>query len=91
MTELQILAQQKYNKIVMGNGSDIRQLRLYNVRDLLEKETLTEADILLLQHFLTATRQEIDNTAYVASTAVYPMSWGHKTTVLTRKIGKSTK
>lgn len=91
MTELQILAQQKYNKIMMGNGSETRGLRLYNVRDLLEKQTLTEADILLLQHFINATRQEIDNTAYVANTAVYPMSWGHKTTVLTRKNSKSTK
>ena len=91
MTELQILAQQKYNKIMMGNGSETRGLRLFNVRAILEKQTLTEADTLLLQHFLTATRQEIDNTAYVANTAVYPMSWGHKTTVLTRKIGKSTK
>jgi len=91
MTELQIQAQKKLNKILMGNGGDIRQLRLYNVRAILEKQTLTEADILLLQHFINATRQEIDNTAYVANTAVYPMSWGHKTTVLTRKISKSTK
>jgi hypothetical protein len=91
MTELQQEAQKKYNIIMKGNGGDYRQLRLYNVRDLLDKKHLTENDILVLQHFINATRQEIDRTAYVANTAVYPMSWGHKTTVLARKNTKSTK
>lgn len=91
MTELQLQAQKKYNKIMIGNGAELRAMRLYNVRAILEKENLTEADTLLLQQFLNATRAEIDRTAYVANTAVYPMSWGHKTTVLARKNTKSTK
>ncbi len=91
MTELQQQAQQKYNKIVMGNSSEHRILRLYNVRAILDKEQLSEDDIIMLQQFVMATREEIENTAYVANTAVYPMSWGHKTTVLTRKNTKSTK
>lgn len=85
MTELQIQAQKKLNKILMGNGSEQRCLRLYNVRAILEKHTLTEDDALLLQHFVNATREEIDNTAYVANTAVYPTSWGHNTVRLTVK------
>ena len=90
-TELQITAQKKYNKIMMGNGSDTKFMRLYNVRAILDKQNLTEADVLLLQHFINATRQEIDRTAYVANTAVYPTSWGHTTTDLTRKITKNAK
>ena len=85
MTPLQIEAQKKYSNILMGNGSDYRFLRLYNVRAILEKEHLTEEDILLLQQFVNASRKEIEQTAYVANTAVYPSSWGHTTTVLTRK------
>jgi spore germination protein YaaH len=90
-TELQTLAQKKYNKVMMGNGSDIKLMRLYNVRAILDKENLTEADILMLQHFVNATRQEIDRTAYVANTAVYPSSWGHATTDLRLKITKNAK
>lgn len=86
MTPLQIEAQKKYGNILMGNGSEYRFLRLYNVRAILEKEHLTEEDILLLQQFVNASRKEIEQTAYVANTAVYPSSWGHTTTVLTRKL-----
>ena len=88
MTELQIQAQKKYNKILMGNGSEYRTLRLYNVRAILDKQNLNENDILLLEQFLMATRDELDNTAYVANTAIYPASWGHTTTVLKRKTAK---
>ena len=88
MTDLQIQAQKKLNKILMGNGGEYRQLRLYNIRDLLDKEHLTQADTLVLEHFLISDKATIDNTAYVANTAVYPMSWGHYTTVLTRKTAK---
>ena len=88
MTPLQIQALQKYNKIMIGNGGDRRSLKLYNIRVILDKENLTEKDILMLQHFVNATRHEIDSTAYVANTAVYPASWGHTTTVLSRKSAK---
>lgn len=91
MTPLQIQAQQKYNKIMMGNGHESRNLKLYNVRVILEKPDLTEDDTLLLQQFVNATRQEIDNTTYVANTAVYPSSWGHTTTNLRLKITKNAK
>jgi hypothetical protein len=91
MTTLQTLAQKKYNKIMMGNGNDARSVRLYNVRIILEKEHLTEDDTLLLQQFVNATRKEIDNTTYIANTAVYPSSWGYTTTVLTHKITKNAK
>jgi hypothetical protein len=91
MTTLQTLAQQKYNKIMMGNGNDARSVRLYNVRIILEKEHLTEDDTLLLQQFVNATRKEIEHTSYVANTAVYPSSWGHTTTDLRLKITKNTK
>ena len=84
-SELQDIAQKKYNKIMMGNGSDTKFMRLYNVRAILDKEHLTEEDVLMLQQFVNATRQEIDKTAYVANTAVYPSSWGHTTTVLQKK------
>jgi hypothetical protein len=89
MTELQILAQKKYNKIVMGNCSDQRQLRLYNVRAILDKEQLTEDDIIMLQQFLMATREQIEKTAYVANTAIYPTSWGSTTHRLTVKTAKN--
>jgi hypothetical protein len=91
MTTLQTQAQKKYNKIMMGNGNDARSVRLYNVRIILEKEHLTEDDTLLLQQFVNASRKEIDNTTYIANTAVYPSSWGHATTVLTHKITKNAK
>ena len=90
-TALQELAQKKYNRIMMGNGSDAKFMRLFNVRAILDKDHLTEEDILLLQHFINATRQEIDRTAYVANTAVYPSSWGHTTTDLRLKITKNAK
>ena len=83
--ELQLAAQKKFNRIMMGNGADGKFMRLFNVRAILDKEDLTEDDILLLQHFVNATRQEIDSTTYVANTAVYPSSWGHTTTVLSKK------
>jgi hypothetical protein len=88
MTLLQIQAQQKYNKIMMGNGSESRNLRLYNVRVILEKPNLTEDDIIMLQQFVDAPREQIDKTSYVANTAIYPSSWGHKTTVLKQKNAK---
>lgn len=89
MTELQILAQKKYNKIVMGNGSDLRNLKLFNVRAILDKANLTEDDVLLLQQFVDASREQIDKTAYVANAAVYPTSWNHKTVRLTVKTTKN--
>ena len=85
MTELQELAQQKYNKIVMGNGAETRILKLYNIHNLLAKESLTEQDVDQLQHFVGATRAELERTAYVANTVISPMSWGHVTQVLKRK------
>ncbi len=85
MTPLQTAAQQKYNKLMMGNGHDSRMVKLYNIRVILEKPNLTEDDILVLTHFINATRKEIDSTTYVANTAVYPSSWGHTTTVLSKK------
>jgi hypothetical protein len=85
MKQIQIDATKKLNKILMGNGGDYRSLKLYNIRDLLNKEQLTEDDVLVLQHFLMADKQTIENTAYVANTAVYPASWGHSVTVLKRK------
>jgi hypothetical protein len=91
MTPLQTQAQQKYNKIMMGNGSDHRSLKLYNIRVILEKEHLTEDDIIMLQQFVDASRKQIDKTSYVANTAVYPSSWGHTTTVLTQKNTKTAK
>lgn len=91
MTELQKLALQKYNKIMMGNGSDWRMIKLFNIQQLFEKQDLTEDDIIMLQQFLSASRREIEHTSYVANTAVYPSSWGHKTTVLTHKITKNAK
>jgi len=90
-TELQTTAQKKYNKLLMGNNSDSRIIKLYNVRAILDKLHLTEEDVLMLQQFVNATRQEIEKTAYVANTAVYPTSWGHTTTVLTHKITKNAK
>lgn len=83
--ELKAAAQKKYGRVIMGNGSEERSLRLYNVRVILDKAELTEADILLLQHFVNATRKELEQTSYVANTAVYPTSWGHSTTVLSKK------
>ena len=85
MTELQTLAQIKLSKIIMGNGSEYRTVRLYNIQDLLHKATLTPQDELVLQHFLNSDRKTIDQTTYVANTAVYPSSWGHTTTVLRKK------
>ena len=85
MTLLQTQAQQKYNKLMMGNGSENRMLKLYNIRVILEKPKLTEDDTLLLQQFVDAPREQIDNTTYVANTAVYPSSWGHTTVVLSKK------
>lgn len=86
MTELQKQAQIKFGKILMGNGGELRGLRLFNVQDLLYKEHLTEDDILVLQHFLISDKRTLENTTYVANTAIYPSSWGHTTTVLKRKL-----
>lgn len=85
MTELQLLAQKKYNQIAQGNGSENRMLKLYNIHTLLSKESLTEQDVDQLQHFVMATRTELDRTAYVANTVISPMSWGHVTQVIKRK------
>lgn len=85
MTEIQQQAQEKFNKILMGNGGELRGLRLYNIQDLLHKEYLTEDDILVLKHFLMSDKQTIEKTTYVANTAVYPSSWGHTVTVLKQK------
>lgn len=85
MKQIQIDATKKLNKILMGNGGDYRSLKLYNIRDLLNKESLTERDELVLKHFLMSDKQTIDNTAYVSNTAIYPASWGHSITVLKQK------
>ena len=85
MTELQTLAQIKLSKIIMGNGAEYRTVRLYNIQDLLHKATLTPQDELVLQHFLNSDKKTIEQTTYVANTAVYPSSWGHTTTVLRKK------
>lgn len=85
ITQLQQQAQKKYNQLLMGNGTEHRALKLYNIHVLLEKPQLTEEDILVLEHFLSATRVQLEKTAYVANTAVYPTSWGYSTTVLKRK------
>lgn len=90
-TELQQQALNKYNKISMGNGSDIRTMRLFNIQQLLSKTELSDADRHQLQHFISATRAEIENTAYVANTVVYPQSWCHNVTVLTQKNAKTAK
>ena len=91
MTPLQTLAQQKYNKLMMGNGTETRMVKLYNIQQLLDKQNLTELDTLVLTQFLNATRKEIENTTYVANTAVYPSSWGHMTTDLRLKNTKNAK
>lgn len=85
MTELQQQAYKKYNIILMGNGGEFRGLRLYNIKVLLDKHTLTEDDILVLKHFLMSDKKTLENTTYVANTAVYPSSWGHVTTQLRKK------
>lgn len=88
MTELQLQAKEKLSKILMGNGGEYRGLRLYNIQDLLHKENLTEDDVLVLTHFLMSDKRTIENTTYVANTAVYPSSWGHSVTVLKQKSAK---
>lgn len=88
MTELQQQALTKLNKILMGNGGIYRGLKLYNIQDLLHKENLTEDDVLVLTHFLMSDKKTLDNTTYVANTAIYPSSWGHTTTILKRKTAK---
>lgn len=85
MTEIQLQAKEKLSKILMGNGGELRGLRLYNIQDLLHKPHLTEDDILVLKHFLMSDKRTIENTTYVANTAIYPSSWGHNITVLKRK------
>ena len=85
MTLLQTQAQEKFNRILMGNGGDLRAIRLYNIQDLLHKETLTERDELVLKHFLISDKQTIEKTTYVANTAIYPSSWGHSVTILRKK------
>ena len=85
MNTLQQQALKKLNVILTGNGGDIRGIRLFNIRDLLFKETLTTQDERVLQHFIDSDRRTIEQTTYVANTAVYPSSWGHTTTQLRRK------
>ena len=85
MTELQTQALTKFNKILMGNNGELRGLRLYNIQDLLYKETLTAQDELVLQHFLQSDKQTIEKTTYVANSAIYPSSWGHTVTILRKK------
>jgi len=84
-TELQALALKKYNKILMGNGSESRSIKLYSIHNLFTKSNLSAEDRFQLQHFVDASREDIDRTAYVANTVVSPMSWGHATTMLPRK------
>lgn len=87
MTELQQAALKKFNHILMGNGGDLRSIRLYNVKVLLDKATLTHEDELVLKHFLQSDKRTIDQTTYVANTVIYPSSWGHEVTVIKRKNG----
>lgn len=84
-TELKEHALKKYNNISMGNGSEHRVIKLYNIHNLLNKENLTDADVAQLTHFVNSSKQEIETTAYVANTIVSPMSWGHYTTQIPRK------
>lgn len=85
MTPLQIDAEKKYNKILMGNGSDLRSARLFNIWDLLYKEQLTHQDELVLKHFLMSDKQTLEQTTYVANSAIFPSSWGHSVTILRKK------
>jgi hypothetical protein len=85
MTPLQQDAEKKYNKILMGNGSDLRGARLFNIFDLLYKPTLTRQDELVLKHFLMTDKQTLEQTTYVANTAIFPSSWGHTVTILRKK------
>lgn len=85
MTELQTQAQVKLSKILMGNGGELRGLRLFNIQDLLHKETLTAQDELVLKHFLMSDKRTIEQTTYVANSAIYPSSWGHEVTILKPK------
>ena len=88
MTELQQQALTKFNKILMGNKGELRGLRLFNIQDLLHKETLTEDDIQVLKHFLISDKKTIEQTTYVANSAIYPSSWGHTVTILNKKSAK---
>lgn len=85
MTELQQQAQTKLNKILMGNGGELRALKLHNIQNLLHKSQLTAADERLLKHFLMSDRQTLENTTYVANSVIYPSSWGHTVTNLRKK------
>lgn len=85
MTELQQQAYKKYSLILMGNGGELRGIRLYNIKVLLDKPSLTHNDELVLKHFLMSDKQTIEQTTYIANTAIYPSSWGHTTTQLRKK------
>lgn len=85
MTDLQRQAQIKFSRIIMGNGGELRGLRLFNIQDLLHKESLTPEDELVLKHFIMSDKRTLENTTYVANTAIYPSSWGHTVTILSKK------
>lgn len=84
-TELKEQALKKYNNISMGNGSEARTLKLYNIHNLFNKKVLTEQDRAQLQHFVNATRKEIEATAYVANSIVSLTSWDYETVNLRTK------
>lgn len=88
MTPLQQDAEKKFNRILMGNGADLRGARLFNVHDLLYKPSLTPQDELVLKHFLMSDKQTLEQTTYVANTAIYPSSWGHTVVFLKQKSAK---
>lgn len=83
--ELKQLAIKKYNQIIMGNGSELRALKLYNIHALFEKPTLTENDRRQLRHFLDLAKKDLDQTAYVANTVISPTTWGLETHHIRRK------
>jgi hypothetical protein len=85
MNSLQQQSLKKLNLIIIGNGGELRSVRLFNIRDLIFKDSLTKADELILQHFIDSDRRTIEQTTYIANTAVYPSSWGHTTTQLRKK------
>lgn len=85
MNTLQQQALKKLNLIIIGNGGELRNVRLHNVRDTIFKDSLTDQDELILRHFIDSDRRTIEQTTYIANTAVYPSSWGHTTTQLRKK------
>lgn len=85
-TELKQLAVKKYNHMIMGNGSELRALKLYNIHSLFDKPNLTDNDRRQLRHFLDLAKKDLDQTAYVANTVISPTSWGLETYHIRRKI-----